>query len=43
LVDLVCMSDEEEPGTFSSLSTYSSFNITLVSLFKEINSPPPKA
>ena len=43
LVDLVCMSDEEDPGTFSSLSTYPDYNVALVSSFKEINSPPPKA
>lgn len=43
LVDLVCMSNEEEPTTFSILSTYSCYNVTLVSSFEEINSPPPKA
>ena len=43
LVDLVCMSNEEEPTTFSILSTYSCYNVTLVSSFEEISSPPPKA
>jgi len=43
LLDLVCMSDEEEPKTFSVPSAYSSFNITPVSSFEEINCPPPKA
>ncbi|HEU5167360.1 MAG TPA: hypothetical protein VFU29_17570 [Chitinophagaceae bacterium] len=43
LLDLVCMSEEEEPGSFSVPSAYSNFNVTLVSSFEEINSPPPKA
>jgi hypothetical protein len=43
LLDLVCMNDEEEPKTFSVPSAYSCFNVTLVSSFEEINSPPPKA
>jgi predicted transcriptional regulator len=43
LLDLVCMSDEEESKTFSVPSAYSYFNVTLVSSFEEINSPPPKA
>ena len=43
LLDLVCMSDEEDPKTFSVPSAYSSFNVILVSSFEEINSPPPKA
>jgi uncharacterized C2H2 Zn-finger protein len=43
LLDLVCMSDEEEIRSFSVPSAYSSFNVTLVSSFEEINSPPPKA
>lgn len=42
LLDLVCMSDEEEPKTFSASSAYSCFEVTLVSSFEEINSPPPK-
>jgi len=43
LLDLVCMSDEEDPKFFSVPSAYSRFNVTLVSSFEEINSPPPKA
>lgn len=43
LIDLVCMNDEEEPGSLSVPSAYSCFNVTLVSSFEEINSPPPKA
>jgi len=43
LLDLVCMSNEEEIRSFSVPSGYSSFNVTLVSSFEEINSPPPKA
>ena len=43
LLDLVCMSEEAESKTFSVPSTYSSFNVTLISSFEEINSPPPKA
>ena len=43
LVDLVCMSHEEEPRSFSISSAYSSFNVSLVSSFEEIHSPPPKA
>ena len=43
LLDLVCMSDEEGPKAFSVPSAYSRFNVTLVSSFEEINSPPPKA
>ena len=43
LLDLVCMSDEEEIRSFSVPSAYSSFNVTLISSFEEINSPPPKA
>ena len=43
LLDLVCMSDEEEPNFFSVPSAYSFFDVTLVSSFEEINSPPPKA
>ena len=43
LLDLVCMSEEEETVSFSVPSTYSSFNVTLVSSFEETHSPPPKA
>ena len=43
LVDLVCMSDDEEPGLFSVPFTYSCFHVDLVSSFEEINIPPPKA
>jgi hypothetical protein len=43
LLDLVCMSDTEEPGTFSAPSVYLCFKVTLVSSFEEIHSPPPKA
>ena len=43
LLDLVCMSEEEEPVPFSDPSTYSYFNVILVSSFEEIHSPPPKA
>ena len=43
LLDLVCMSDEEEMRSFSIPSAYSSFNVTLISSFEEMNSPPPKA
>lgn len=43
LVDLVCMNDDE-PSIFLSVpSTYSRFNVILVSSFEEINIPPPKA
>jgi len=43
LIDLVCMNDEE-PSIFLSVpSTYSRFNVILVSSFEEINIPPPKA
>ena len=43
LIDLACMNNEEEPTIFSVPSTYSCFNVTLVSSFEEINIPPPKA
>ena len=43
LLDLVCFIDDQEPGFFSSPSSYSCFNVTLVSSFKEISIPPPKA
>ncbi len=43
LVDIVCLNDQEEPGSFPVHSAYSSFNVTLVSSFEEINIPPPKA
>ena len=43
LVDLVCMNDEEQSTIFSVPSTYSLFNVTLISSFEEINIPPPKA
>jgi len=43
LADLVCMNDEEQSTIFSVPSTYSLFNVTLVSSFEEIYSPPPKA
>ena len=43
LLDLVCMSDEEDMRSFSIPSAYSSFNVTLISSFEEMNSPPPKA
>ena len=43
VIDLLCMSIEEEPATFSCRSAYSYFNVSLVSSFEEINSPPPKA
>ena len=44
LVDIVvCLNDQEEPGSFSVPSAYSFFNVNLVSSFEEINIPPPKA
>jgi len=43
LADLVCMNDEERSTIFSVPSTYSLFNVTLISSFEEINIPPPKA
>jgi len=43
LADLVCMNDEEQSIIFSVPSTYSRFNVILVSSFEEINIPPPKA
>jgi hypothetical protein len=43
LLDLVCMGVEEEIRSFSAPSAYSSFNVSLVSSFEEIHSPPPKA
>jgi len=43
MFDLVYITTEEELKTFSYPSTYSYFNVTLVSSFEEINSPPPKA
>jgi len=43
LLDLVCFNDEQEPGFFPSPSSYSCFNVTLVSSFEEITIPPPKA
>ena len=43
LTDLVCMNDEEQPTIFSVPSSYSRFNVVLVSSFEEINIPPPKA
>ena len=43
LVDLVCINDEEQSTIFSVPSTYSLFNVTLISSFEEINIPPPKA
>jgi len=43
LADLVCINDEEQSTIFSVPSTYSLFNVTLVSSFEEIYSPPPKA
>jgi len=43
LADLVCMNDEEQSTIFSVPSTYSLFNVTLISSFEEINIPPPKA
>ena len=43
LADLVCMNDEEQSTIFSVPSIYSLFNVTLVSSFEEIYSPPPKA
>ena len=43
LLDLVCVSEEEEPVSFSDPSTYSFFSVILVSSFEEIHSPPPKA
>ena len=43
LVDLVCMNDEEQSTIFSVPSTYSLFNVTVISSFEEINIPPPKA
>jgi len=43
LLDLVCMNDEEEIRSFFVPSAYSSFKVSLVSSFEEINSPPPKA
>jgi len=43
LIDMVCMNDKEETKTFSDPSSYSYFNVTLVSSFEEINSPPPKS
>jgi predicted transcriptional regulator len=43
LTDLVCMNDEDQSTFLSVPSTYSRFNVTLVSSFEEINIPPPKA
>jgi len=43
LTDLVCMNDQELSTFFSVSSTYSRFNVILVSSFEEINIPPPKA
>lgn len=43
LADLISMNDEEHSTIFSVPLTYSRFNVTLVSSFEEINSPPPKA
>lgn len=43
LLDLVCMSEEEEITSFSVPLAYSSLNVTLVSSFEEIHSPPPRA
>jgi len=43
LIDMVCMNDKEETKTFSVPSSYTYFNVTLVSSFEEINSPPPKS
>jgi predicted transcriptional regulator len=43
LTDLVCMNDQEQSTFFSVPSTYSRFNVILVSSFEEINIPPPKA
>ena len=43
LVDIVCLNDPEEPGFFCVPSAHSSFNVSLVSTFEEINIPPPKA
>ena len=43
LADLVCMNDEEQSTIFSVPSSYSLFNVTLVSSFEEINILPPKA
>ena len=43
LVDLVCMNDVDQSTIFSVPSTYSRFNVILVSSFEEINIPPPKA
>ena len=43
IIDLVYIIDEEDQGVFSCSSTYSDYNVTLVSSFEEINSPPPKA
>ena len=43
LTDLVCMNDEDQSTFLSVPSTYSRFNVILVSSFEEINIPPPKA
>jgi len=43
LLDLICMNVEEEIISFPVPSAYSSFNVSLVSSFEEIHSPPPKA
>lgn len=43
LGDLVCMNEEEQPIFLSVPSTYSPFNVILVSSFEEISIPPPKA
>ena len=43
LTDLVCMNDEDQSTFLSVPSTYSLFNVILVSSFEEINIPPPKA
>ena len=43
LVDIVCLNDQEESVSFSIPLLYSSFNVSLVSSFEEINLPPPKA
>jgi hypothetical protein len=43
LIDLVCLSNQEEPVSFCVPSPYSPFNVMLVSSFEEIKIPPPKA
>ena len=43
VLDLVCMSDDEQIRSFFVPSAYSFFNVSLVSSFEEIHSPPPKA